>query len=747
MIGFLLSALASATLLLTAGLVGALACRPPQEPTPEPDHSEGPAVLLLALGWGFGLVPAVAFFFYLATGVHVSWLGLWTVACASIVASLAGWRRRWRGGDGPPPPLWAPELIAGMRHHRPGILAALAVGMLFGLTYEQRAFSALESCIHQMGLVATGALSFADNVLADRTQDARLGIPAVMSAFLALFQGVGLRLLFALCGALIALGGYTVALVLGGGRILGLVALAALALNPYVLKIPLLDENLVTLAFTATFLPWLLRGRAPWLLVGLLAALCLGMRHILVLALPAMLWAVASDPDRRRALPRFLLGLAVGTVPYHLHHYLALGSVFRFESFSQLPAFPHDFGPLGTVQWHGLLNWPLHDHLVRTPHMPLPTMAMWPLALLDHMGLLGAGLVGLGLAIGWLRDRRMWLFWLLWFAPAFAALLVQENWDYPNKMFVIVILFWAPLGWLLDGMRAVWRWPPGMAGAVAVCGCALWASVGPLGGMKAPVDERYVELFGEDAQELPELVARDRQQAREVDFWPDYLRVNDYRAFASGDPMAQLRHDLAHHGTAWKTAPWGWHPVEVPPRGEPITVELDLSAPPWEGSGPLRAPVPDAPVPVPDAPEIDATLGEGVLLAGPVTVSWDARPVTVLITPPSAPVAGIWLLFGDQRWLLTARKGTKERRDRFHDVRGEMQWLFYGDAMDAPAGARWSRARDVPAAGPRLRLRIPGGGVQLIMSAAILSARHLAWRGVADRAGVELGPVRRVLRN
>jgi len=745
--GFLLSALASAALLAAAGCIGALACRPrdraatatdanPSESV-EDDPADGPALLLLALGWGFGLVPAAAFFFYLATGAHVGWPTLWPAAAGSIVACLAGWRWRWRGQT--VPPLWDPALAASLRHHRVGILAALAVGLLYGLTYEQRAFSALESCIHQMGLVATGALSFADDVLSDRTQDARLGIPAVMSAFLALFQGIGLRLLFALCGGLIALGGYTMALVLGGGRLLGLAALVALALNPYVLKIPLLDENLVALAFSATFVPWLLRGRSPWLLIGLLASLVLGMRHILILALPAWLWAVASGPERRRALPRFLLALFIGTLPYHLHHHLALGSVLRFESFSQLPAFAHDFGVFGTVQWHGLLNWPLHDTLVRTPHMPLPMWAMWPLALLDHFGWLGAGIAGLGLCVGWLRDRRVWLFWLLWFVPAFASLLVQENWDYPNKMFVIVILFWAPLGWLLDGLRAIWRWPTGMAGGVALCGGAMWLLAGSLSDIRAPADTRYIQHFGADATELAELLAHDRRRITEIDFFPDYPRVNDYRAFGSGDSLAQLGHDVANFATAWKTAPWGWHPIEIPDRGKPVVVELDLSRPPWEGQAPLRV--------VDEVAHVDATTGEGVQLAGPVTVTWDARPLTVFITPPSVPVAGIWLLFGDQRWLLSPPAGDRQHRDRFHDVRGELQWLMLGDGMDDEKQPLWRDARAVPTGGRKLRIRIPGGGVQLVMTAAILSARHLAWRGTVDRGGVKLGPTRRVLRN
>ncbi len=742
MLGFLISALASAVLLAAAGAIGVLACRPvagliDTPPPDERDPSDGPALLLLACGWGFGLVPAVAFFFYLATGLHVGWPSLWATATLSIAGSLYGWRWRWRGQT--QPRLWDPTLAASLRHHRVGILVALAVALLYGLTYEQRAFSALESCIHQMGLVATGALSFADDVLSDRTQDARLGIPAVMSAFIALFQGVGLRLLFALCGGLIALGAYTLALVLGGGRLLGLVALAALALNPYVLKIPLLDENLVSLAFSATFVPWLLRHRSPWLLIGLLASLVLGMRHILVLALPAWLWAVASGPERRKALPPFLIGLAVGTLPYHLHHYLALGSVLRFESFSQLPAFPHHLAVFGDFQWHGLLNWPLHEEVVRTPHMPLPMWAMWPLALLDHFGWLLAGITGLGFCIGWLRDRRTWLFWLLWFVPAFAALLVQENWDYPNKMFVVVILFWAPLGWFLDGLRGLWRWPTGMAVGVAVCGGALWLLAASLGDVRAPADPRYTAHFGNDAAELPELVVSERHQATEIDFFPDYRRVNDYRAFATGQPIAQLGHDLGEFATAWKTAPWGWHPIEVPAQGPPVVVELDLSRPLWDNPNALKL--------VQGEPHVDATSGEGVQLAGPVTTTWDQRPLTVLVTPPGTPVAGIWILFGDQRWLLSPPPDDRRARDRFHDVRGELQWLFLKDAMDDPTSSLWRQAKVVPTQGPRIRIRIPSGGIQLVMTVAILSARHLAWRGVVDSKGLKLGLTRRVLRN
>ena len=276
---FLLSALLSTALLGVSGVVGVLATR-----RLEGDGSAAlatptrrlPGDLLLALGWGFGLVPAGAFLLYLITGIFVSWWTVYAVALLSIAASVALWR--WRSGQLASRRWLDSALFEAAKHHKVGLLATLAVTVLYFLTYNQSGFSALESCAHQLGFVSTGSLSFENHVLADRTQDARLGIPAVMSGFLALYQGLGLRFFYAICGGLIALGGYTLGHHLLDRRRWGVIGLALLALNPYVLKIPLIDENLVTLAFSATVIPMLFRRDAPWLLIGLFASLLLGMR-------------------------------------------------------------------------------------------------------------------------------------------------------------------------------------------------------------------------------------------------------------------------------------------------------------------------------------------------------------------------------------------------------------------------------------------------------------------------------------
>ncbi len=750
-----LSAILSLTLLVAAGVVMALALRPSDADLATLDGPQRErawlGLLALGLAWGLGVVPTAAFLIFCATGWPVDWATLYGCAVTLLIIAALSWRAR---GGSRNTSLVPPAFLDALRRHHIPLGVCVAIGVFYLLRYDQSGYTLMESCIHELGFVAAGGLHLDVSPMVSNAQDARLAVPAVMSGFLAVFQSLGLHALFGFCGTMLAFGGYQVGIA-RGGQGSGWIGMALLALNPYVLRIPLVDENLVTLAFCAALIPWLMLRHAPWLQLGVIAGLILGMRHILVLCVPALLLACWLDGRNLRRLVLFAGVTLLATVPWHLHHYLALGSIFRFESFSQMPPAPHDFG-FGTVMWNGLLNWPLHDHIVRTPHNPFPTFAMWPLFAFDHLGaaLSAAALLGVGVSI-W-RDRGDAAVWLLFFVPPMAALAVQENWDYPNKMNVILILAWAPLAWCVDGLRAARTAIAGrrpilplllVVGIIAIVGLGQAAA-----DWQVPVDERYAGVearrygapgvFGGerwDYLEEPTLLTRAREQASDVGVLPDYGRAGSLQRGLTTANLRALWRTATGPRTPRKTTPWGWLPGEVPAHGEPVTLRLDLSAPPWQRADWMR--VDTGPV------DIDLTRDAGVQVIGPVAVPWSSRPLSLLGTPAGAPVSGVMMVFGDHAFLADGRSLSARQTIRYRDLREEFQWLMLGDGPDIPNAPMWAGRRHRALDRPWLRVRVPAGGFDAVLLISILGARHMAWKAHLSADGVQVESGRAVVRN
>ena len=429
------TAIAGTLLLLIPGLLTADCLLPALDlERDDPHGDDGLERVAMMMAWGFGLVPTLAFFLFLATGLYMSWPVLVAVATVNVAVIVLYQRAR---GNHEAVGRSLALLANTVRTHRALMLATVAVGLLYMLRHDE-SLPAL-SCLHPAALKAIGPGLRGGDLLRDAVYDVRLGNVGIVAGFDALMSGFAYRWLFGLCGSMLAIGGFLLGARTGGSRGWGWLGLVALALNPWCLGFPRIDENLMTVAFGAVTLPLILRRYTCWLAVGALFGLLVTMRHVLVLALPAVLWLVACSPRRRRALLWLAVGFFAVTAFEMLHHHLALGSVLRFESNGQFPAYPYQL--LGIdLSWHGMLNWPLHDQIVRTPYNPLPTFALWPLALADHFGLVACALMVFGL--GWsLRQRRNEaVFWLLWFAPTWLALSLQEAWDYQNKMGIAVIV-------------------------------------------------------------------------------------------------------------------------------------------------------------------------------------------------------------------------------------------------------------------------------------------------------------------
>ena len=744
-VGYILASTLYATALLVAGLVSVLAARPLEDRTGRAADSEQLSLLCTSLGWGFAVIPATAFFLYTATGIAVSATTVLAMALASSLIAGLLWRVRKRAW--PQALLLPAAFLPALRRHRGGLVLAVAVAVYYFFHYDRSIFSVNHSCIHQVGLIAIDFLPSSADVMRENLQDARLGNPAVIAGFLAVFQGLGTRLLYAGCGGLMALAAYASSMGAHNRPWHRVLAMALLTLNPYILKSPLVDENLLALTVTASFLPWMLRDRAPWFILGVIASLALGMRHVLVLTLPAIAWvlwpragAAGIAIGRRTWRPMFVFFGAVllGSVPYHLHHHLAMGSVLRFESFGQIPAFAHDFG-FGPVAWEGLLNWPFHDSVVRTPHNPFPTFVLWPLWFLDHFGVLlcSAGLIGAVVSLR--RVPRQGAFHLLYFGLVAGALAIQEKWDDPNKMGVILVVLWPVIHSMVNGLRAVAIRPTRSLSGLALLVVLILFAIPRLSAWNVPADARYRATFPLDGVEVPDLLEQQRAMVLDVGVLPDYGRLEEFSNTPALDKLASAIDDILHPALRHERTPLGSRPSAEPTDNGASTVLLNLNVAPWRQEAPLMNTSQPA--------QVDLIRGERPQLVGPLKVAWSSAPVTLLLVPAAAGRAGILLLHGDYSWLAddpaTPRQNTLSR----DKVLGEAQWLLLGGTMALPGKGVWRKIERRSLETSSIRLQLPAGSLNLAFSYNIEGTRHLLWRASVAAGSVHVGKPQKAWHN
>lgn len=356
------------------------------------------------------------------------------------------------------------------------------------------------------------------NDLADRetfgiiSKDQRLGAGLVASPWFTWFGLGGLRLLHGLTWGLVALGGCLLGRAVLGAGLPALAVGALLALHPYAWAMNRLNPNVFALASGVLILAVLARSRhgrgyGAAAVVGVLYGAAGNVRPELVLAAPAVFWGLLHLGSRAESPATHATRLAIAggaalacVLPSLLWNGYAFGDALvhssqynDFEGFR--PTFPHRF--FGTTfSFNGLLNWPFHTEVVRTPHFPLPIFLLAPAQMAMTWG------TGL-LAIAVLGARRLGLsphggLLLCWFLPMFALLLPHENWD--ELKMTYALLYTPPLAvWIAGGARELAhavrarRWGP----VLAVASMALVLSGGArlLDRVQVPLDERWYVRF------------------------------------------------------------------------------------------------------------------------------------------------------------------------------------------------------------------------------------------------------------
>ncbi len=684
-----------------------------------------PDRLLVALVWGFGMVPTFAFFLHLFTFIPVTFA---TLALSGLLnAGVAGFclLRRDRSGSLAARLLPFDRAELAERGVWPVLGASALVGVAYFLKFDNT--GPVEwSCLHESAFIAVGLKGGVD-LLRDSHFDARLGNTGVLSGMMAVFGAMGLRLLYGLIGMLLALGGHAIGRWVGRRAAWGWFGMAFLALNPYVTFIPRLDENLLTLAFATALVPFLARLGSSWLVGGTLFGLVVTMRHCLLPAILAMGAVLVTAPRRMRAIGAFLAAFVVVTIPENLHHLLAMGSLLRFETNNKLPPFPYQF--LGfDFQWPGLMNWPFLEQVIRTPHNPFPNFLLWPLNVADHLGLILTALMLLGFVAIWARSRTQALFWLLWSAPVVAGLAVQENWDYANKVGVILIVFGAVAAWVVAGAAFVGRRPVVGLVAVALLAGGLHVGIRGVRDWRVPADPRYYAANPVSTLECPQRVEREAERLTRGSLLPNYGRLAAFGPFLSGRKVTELWRDIQTYRQVVRH-PWGWFPREASRTSDPVTVRLDLRRPLDDRTDLLTVVEASAGLPAEgEVPLLDVLGAPGRIDVRDVRVPWDSRPL-VLQLAVGPRNSGVALFFQDPP--IERLPSGCQTCNVEHGYVDMLYGLLGTEVMSAPPVV----VRDV---GPILDIRLPAGSVSVALMTNLGAARGILWKAHVTPDGAQV---------
>ena len=533
------------------------------------DSSADSMVVAVLVGGAttIGLVPHAAFCLAVVSGqpmVH------WQLVTLDLAVAATAWlsARRY-----PPPqtPTW-PTLSARwptVSARWPLWLAAGGFGLLYGLRHG----GALSpwACVQQAASVAMGRTASDVDLVRGNVGDAQLGNAGLIAG--AWLRGLDMAHLHALTGAALALAGWRLGTMVSPNQPAGWAGLVVLAANPLVLVAPLADENSFTLAMLSVALTVAQQPRPAWLWLGALVGFAFTVRHPLAVAVPAFALLARQQAGWRRGVLPLLAAPLLASAVEHAHHLLAFGSLLAFETHAQVPPQTYSVGGWSLVA-RGLMNWPLHAELVRTPHNPWPMWLQWPLHALAHLGIVVAAMLLVGAAQLWLRQRTQALFWLLFAVPLALGLGIQEGWDYPNKMGVGLVLLpvLAPLAaaatvplWTGQGQRTSFaRWWPWLAALAAM---TLVGTLAASHRQWSPADPRYGHARSTPVLEWPAWLAAERARLT-PDLWPRFSAL-----WRHGQPFAALSHPVSELPVAWN-----WFADELAAAGPPTDWRLDLSA-------------------------------------------------------------------------------------------------------------------------------------------------------------------------
>lgn len=603
------------------------------------------------------VVPIVAFTLCLITRSYVS--VVWVLSTAAGVSLLGASALFRHGVSG-----WRQRIFSFSRAKpgdRAALIGAVVVFAVFLLNYDRSHFQ--YGCINGVVMQALtpqaagafdphsgaqhqdwGAPEDRDASLGMGLIDVhgtgqRLGTTAVIAPMVAVFKVWGFRLTYALLPALCLLFGFRLLRALSVDPRIALAGGLIGLLNPYILKIVILDENVMAFCFVTVALA-LLVERGSVTLAGIALGAALGIRHI---DLFFVLTAALLVGRRAQRLAVLTLVTVAAALPCLIHHQVTYGSIFAHEHFVDevFAATPHHF--MGwSFDYMGLLNFPFTDHLIRTPYNPFPTALYYPLNTLAHVGTLLGAVALLGAWRLWADHRALTVALLMWLIPQYGVLSVLENWMDPNKMGVVVCLFpvlvltlGLGLQWLF-ALRGQFSQRPRYGGVRRIA--ILCVTTALLSGTAIAMDKLHVDddnrfylKYPNVRIERSEYFAFERSLVTTGNPLPDLYWLQQYSRMRPWRRLSTMLTDWVYRDFRRPNAPIEDH------KGELVAVTLDMSQPIIGNSNFL--------VPGRHATEIDAVGGNTQLeLVG--LNGWEAVPLNVRLIRTATNEVVVYLSFG-----------------------------------------------------------------------------------------------------
>ena len=403
------------------------------------------------------------------------------------------------------------------------------------------------------------------------SKDQRIGTGILFAAPFALFNMAAFRWTYAACWALLFVFAHRALRQLLGGGWAPLAGALFLVFNPFSLYLDRLNGNLFGLVFLAFLWLLLSEERPAWWLAGAVFGIVGGIRNEAIILAPLFpAFILHREGLTRRAAGAFAASVgaaAVAILPVLIWNDFAYGQpiihpsqVAHLEGFR--PTFPHSWFGLGEpFEFNGLLNYPFHTEVVRTPHFAYPTFLHWPLVTVKSLGLALAPLAAAGAVVLARRRPLEGALLLYWYGIVCALFAFQENWEELKQTFMALHLFplaaflAAGLAWFAERPRAPARWV-GLAAAAGALALALLS----LRGLEIPADERWYVRF-------PHAGSNDTG----MDGLPVRLR-KDWHFFYTRESAAEIAAERLH-----MTRPRPWPALYRPPHvpdGEDLAAAL-----------------------------------------------------------------------------------------------------------------------------------------------------------------------------
>ena len=280
------------------------------------------------------------------------------------------------------------------------------------------------------------------------SKDQRLGGAIIFTPWYLFFNIFGFRLFFALSGVLIAIFVFLTSRLLFKNFYISIFSCAIAALNSYILSINNLNPNILGLMIVSILLYLLLEENPNGLIIGLVYGTLGGIRNESILFLPAIIYKLFISPhEKNRQIALFLLGSIITIAPILYWNNYAFGNPFMHPTqFPGLggfrPVFEHRF-LFWKFNFNGMLNFPFYHKIIRTPYFSFPTFLLLPLTLISSFGIIISALIFSGAINLFKKHRQLFIFLILWLAPMYILLSLQENWS--NLKMTFLLMFLSPL--------------------------------------------------------------------------------------------------------------------------------------------------------------------------------------------------------------------------------------------------------------------------------------------------------------